>query len=99
MPNIFQRIFARRQVSAERQPEVRHVRMGNVTAGVAIYNPEEMLKIAAVWRCVSLLSSSIATLPWQVRKPDAQGNAKLQHDHAIAPVVGRTILAQIRTGL
>ncbi len=83
MPNLFQRIFARRQVSPEKQPEIRHVRFGNTTIGVNIHAPEEMLKIAAVWRCVNLISNSIATLPWQVRKPDGEGNSAIHHGHAI----------------
>ncbi len=83
MPNFFQRIFARRQVSPERQPEIRHVRFGNTTIGVNIHAPEEMLKIAAVWRCVSLISTSIATLPWQIRKPDGKGNSAIVHGHPI----------------
>ncbi len=83
MPNLLQRIFARRQVSPERQPEIRHVQFGNVTVGVNIRSPEEMLKIAAVWRCVSLISTSIATLPWQIRKPDGKGNSAIVHGHTI----------------
>ncbi len=83
MPNLLQRIFARRQVSPERQPEIRHVRFGNVTLGLNIYAPEEFLKVAAVWRCVSLISTSIATLPWQIRKPDGKGNSAIVHGHAI----------------
>jgi len=83
MANFLSRIFARRQVSPERQPEIRHVRMGNTTMGVNIYAPEEMLKISTVWRCVNLIANSIATLPWQVRKPDGNGNATIQRGHAI----------------
>ncbi len=83
MPNLFQRLFARRKVSPERQPEIRHVRFGNTTIGVNIHAPEEMLKIAAVWRCVSLISTSIATLPWQIRKPDGKGNSAIVHGHPI----------------
>ena len=83
MPNLLQRIFARRQIKPEMQPEIRHVRFGNTTIGVNVHAPEEFLKVAAVWRCVSLISTSIATLPWQVRKPDGGGNSAIVHGHAI----------------
>ena len=84
MPNLFQRILGLgRKVSPEKQPEIRHVRFGNTTIGVNIYAPEEMLKIAAVWRCVSLIATSIATLPWQIRKPDGKGNSAIVHGHNI----------------
>jgi HK97 family phage portal protein len=84
MFELVKRIFARRQTTPERQPEVRHVRMGNTTMGVNIYAPEEMLKISTVWRCVNLIANSIATLPWQVRRPDSEGNAKILHGHDVA---------------
>ncbi len=83
MANFFQRIFGSRRVSPEHQPEIRHVRFGSTTIGVNIHAPEEMLKIAAVWRCVSLIATSIATLPWPVRRPDGKGNSAIVHDHAI----------------
>ena len=90
MPNFFQRIFARRQVKPEMQPEIRHVRFGNTTIGVNIHAPEEMLKIAAVWRCVSLIATSIATLPWQIRKPDGKGNSEIIHGHTIERLLNTT---------
>ncbi len=83
MPNLLQRIFARRQVGPERQPEIRHVQFGNVTVGVNIRSPEEMLKLPTYWRCVNLKATSTAILPWHVRKPDGKGNSAIQHGHAI----------------
>ena len=87
MPNLLQRIFARRQVSPERQPEIRHVQFGNTTIGVNIHAPEEMLKLPTFWRCVNLKATSIATLPWPVRKPDGKGNSAIQHGHAIGELL------------
>ncbi len=89
MPNLLQRIFARRRVSPERQPEIRHVRFGNVTLGLNIHSPEEFLKIAAVYRCVTLIATSIATLPWQIRKPDGAGNSAIVHGNAIEKLLNK----------
>lgn len=83
MLEALRRFFARRRVSPEWQPEIRHVRIGNVTVGVNIYKAEELLKVATVWRCVSLLSNSVATLPWHVVRPDSNGNRLIQRDHPI----------------
>ena len=90
MPNLLQRILSLgRKVSPERQPEIRHVRFGNVTLGLNIHSPEEFLKIAAVWRCVNLISTSIATLPWQIRKPDGAGNSAIVHGHPIERLLNK----------
>lgn len=67
------RIFGRRQVGPEYQPEYRHVQFGNVTVGINVHAPEEFLKVSTVWRCVQLKSNAVATLPWDVMRPTAAG--------------------------
>jgi len=49
--------------------------IGNVQLQGALHDPEDALKIATVWRCVSLVSQTVATLPWNIyrRTDDEQG--------------------------
>ncbi|HWA22318.1 MAG TPA: phage portal protein [Caulobacterales bacterium] len=58
------------------------VTIGNAVAGVNLYDPTEALKVAAVWRCVNLLSDTIAMLPWQVFKRDGD-NSERQGDNPV----------------
>lgn len=51
------------------------VPFGSTMLGVKIRSQQEVLKLAAVWRCVNLISSSIAMLPWHVFKLDEDGNS------------------------
>lgn len=81
------RIFGLRRVTPEYQPEVRHVRFGNVTVGVNIHAPEELLKVSTVWRCVNLKAGAVATLPWDVMRPTETGG----RERVRAPAVGSEI--------
>ena len=40
--------------------------LGNVSAQVNLYSPDDAMKIAAVYRCVRLIADTIAALPWKV---------------------------------
>lgn len=40
--------------------------IGNVAAMVNLHSPEDTMRIAAVYRCVRLISETIAALPWKV---------------------------------
>ncbi len=73
MLDVLKRFLGLRRVSPDIQPEYRHVRFGNVTVGVNIHSPEELLKVSTVWRCVNLKGNAIATLPWEVMRPTAMG--------------------------
>lgn len=45
---------------------------------VGLNTPEDALKIAAVWRCCSIVSQSFAMLPWQVFRKKANGDGERQ---------------------
>lgn len=45
--------------------------------------PEDALKIAAVWRCVNVVSQSLAMLPWNVMKRDKNGQGIRQPNNAV----------------
>ena len=87
MLEVFSRIFNRRRVSPERQPEIRLVTFGNTTVGVNINSPEELLKVSTVWRCVNVLAGGVATLPWRVVKPQANGDRSIKLGHEIAEIL------------
>lgn len=72
-----------RQTKPDRPGESYLFPIGNAVAGVSIHNPQELLKISAVWRCVNLLSSSIAMLPWNVFKREGDGVGKRQGGHPV----------------
>lgn len=45
---------------------------------VGLNSPEDALKIAAVWRCVAIVSNSFGMLPWQVFRRQANGDGLRQ---------------------
>lgn len=49
-----------------------------------INTPEDALKIAAVYRCVAVVSQTIAMLPWNVFKRDSNGDGIKQPNHPVA---------------
>lgn len=53
------------------------------SAMVGLSTPEDALKIATVWRCVNLISQSIAMLPWGVYKRNAKGDGERQRNHPV----------------
>lgn len=71
----FGRLLNARQVSAERQPEIRLITFGDATLAVPLHRPEEALKVSAAWRCVSLISQSIAMLPWHIMRREMDGGS------------------------
>lgn len=76
------RIFAR--VTAPRKIDgVTLVPIGNTIAGVRLWDPQEALKLAAVYRCVDLISSTVAILPWNVLMRDADGQGRPAPDHPV----------------
>lgn len=78
------RFFAARRVSPERQPEIRLITFGDTTMAVPLARPEEALKVSTAWRCVSLISQSIAMLPWNVMRREAgTGNSAREFDHPV----------------
>lgn len=89
LKGVLDRIRALRRTSPSLQPEIRHVRLGNVTANVNIHAPEEMLKISTVWRCVSLVSNSVATLPWHVRRTTDKNNSEILYGHQVERILNR----------
>lgn len=58
--------------------------IGNVAAEVRLFDPEDALKVATVWRCVQLVAESTAMLPWHVFKRDAKGDGVPQPNNAVA---------------
>ena len=75
--SIFRRIFARRKTRD--QPGQTERRFpgwswwsSDGERDARIYAPEESLQLAAAWRCINVISGSLASLPWDVleRGPD-----------------------------
>lgn len=57
--------------------------IGNVAAELRLYDPEDALKVATVWRCVEVVSQSAAMLPWHVFKRDAKGDGIPQPNNPV----------------
>lgn len=69
------------------QPEYRLINFGGSAAGIKL-TPDESLRLSAVWRCVSLISQSVASLPWDVYRRDQNGNSSLLVNDPIAWLIG-----------
>lgn len=67
------RMFARK-VAPERYIDYRFVPFGNATFRLSA--PEDALKVATAWRCVSLISETIAALEWEVKRRNADGTSQ-----------------------
>lgn len=60
----------------------RTYKIGNAMLA-GLNTPEDALKIAAVWRCVSLVSQSGAMLPWNVYRRKANGDGERVANHPV----------------
>jgi len=79
------RIFSQRQVAPDRSSGLNYINIGAAIAGVRLNEPEDAMKIAAVYRCVSIVSEAIASLPWGVYGPTPDGaKTAQQRDHRVA---------------
>lgn len=59
----------------------RTYRVGSALVGLS--TPEDALKIATAWRCVNLISQSVAMLPWGVYRRNANGDGERQRNHPV----------------
>lgn len=63
-------VFGQRRTTPQAVRGESWLQLGNVALRADLRDPEQALKIASVWRCVSLVSESVAMLPWHVLTRD-----------------------------
>ena len=90
MFNIFRK-FARRAVKPPMGSGegLQYIRIGNITAGFDLTSPDDSLKLAAFWRCVHVLSNSVAILPWKIYKREKDGTRSVDYDHPVGRLLDR----------
>lgn len=71
------------------------MQIGNSVAGVRINSPQEVLKLAAAWRCVNLVSGTIAGLPWQVFKRGDDGQGERQRGNQVEWLLAHEASAEL----
>ena len=74
--SLFSRIFSRRQTRRPTNQDLeRRVTRDYFSQDdyVKFYYPEQSLKVAAAWRCVNIISNTLATLPWRVMTREEDG--------------------------
>lgn len=76
------RLIGPRKVAPEMYPEIRLVPFGNI--GIRLASPEDVLKISAAWRCVTLIANTTASLDWQVMQKTAEHEAKERGGHPVS---------------
>ena len=83
------RTFARRIISPKSsyRSGLSTFPIGPVTVGADLFSPDEALKISSFWRCVNVLSDSVASLPWQVQRIDPDNTRRLLPRHHIAKLL------------
>lgn len=86
MAGLISRLLAR--VTKPEKPGLRLYSFGNSVAGVRLNDPQEVLKLAAAWRCVNLVSQTVAMLPWQIFKRDADGQGERQKGNSVEWLLG-----------
>ena len=74
-------IFARQRSDPQSTSPVIYIN-GRTPAGVYI-DPENALKQATVWACVTYIARTVAQLPWHVMLPRATGGADRQLTHPV----------------
>ena len=68
---------------------LQYIRIGNITAGFDLTSPDDALKLAAFWRCVHVLSNSVAILPWKVYRREKDGTRSIDHKHPVGRLLDR----------
>lgn len=56
---------------------------GTKIPGLRLYDWRQPMQIPAVWRCVTLVSNTIAMLPWRVMRETADGKREAQPENRI----------------
>ena len=86
------RKFARRMIKPPMGSGegMQYIRIGNVTAGFDLTSPDDALKLAAFWRCVHVLSNSVAILPWKIYKRAEDGTRTLATNHGVGRLLDRS---------
>lgn len=79
MANFFSRMFARKTKDQAIGGWV--LPTGTHIPGVRLYDWRQPLQIPAVYRCVSLVANTVATLPWRVFKEGAEGEIRKATDN------------------
>ena len=73
---LFDRIFARRRTKRPVNQDVDRRLQRDWFSGddySGFHYPEQALKVAAAWRCVNIISNTLATLPWRVMRNETDG--------------------------
>lgn len=73
--------------TSEQRPDFLRVLMRVLTAAGIRINPDEALKTATVWACVTYLSRMLGQLPWRVMEPEGD-DGKRAPNHPLQRVIG-----------
>lgn len=65
------------------------LRTGNVTGSGAVVTPNTAMRVAAVYRCVSIISGAVATLPLDIIRRVDERTRENASDHPVARVISR----------
>lgn len=87
MKGWLSRIFGARRSRETTEPEQNRIpRQARTLAGVYV-TPDRALTNSVVWACVRYLSSTVAQLPWQVKRELDGGGAQVVPRHPVANVL------------
>lgn len=65
------------------------LRTGNATASGAVVTPETSMRVAAVYRCVSIISGAVATLPLDIIRKVDERTREVASDNPVARIFSR----------
>lgn len=80
---VAQVLTGNRKVASDRRNGLNYFSIGPAIAGVRLHEPEDALKLATVWRCVNIISETIAALPWGVFQRESEQKTNALHDHRV----------------
>lgn len=87
MFNRFARLFAARRTREDAHPEVSRIPpQARSQAGVYV-TPDRALTNDVVWACVHYLSSTVAQLPWHVKRELDSGASEIVRRHPVGSVL------------
>lgn len=87
MSGLFSRLFAARRSKEYREPETSRIPpQARSLAGVYV-TPDRALTNDVVWACVRYLSSTVAQLPWMVKRELPNGGAEIVRRHPVDSVL------------
>ena len=87
MLEIFTRLLAARRSKEQHDPEGSRIPSQARSAAGVYVTPDRAFANDVVWACVNYLSSTVAQLPWFIRKELPNGGSEIARNHAVANVL------------